>query len=79
MLFRPSEIVSLGEGVTGERKGFPSFDVGEEDAIRSSVNAVVGAALGVPVDTLPNAGIRPTENREVEEMRDAREFGRRGE
>lgn len=45
-----------------------------------SARAVVGGALvpGDPDEAVPRGGMRPTENREVVEMRDARDPGRRG-
>lgn len=76
----PSDIDPSGEGVLGSPKGFPSPDDGEDTKGRSD-SAVVGAALaiGEPDTTFPKAGTRPTENLEVDDIRDARDPGRSGE
>ena len=53
-----------------------------EDIKGWSDNAIVGAAfaaLGEPNEELPRGGMRPTENLEVDDKRDAREPGRNGE
>ena len=51
----------------------------EEGVVESSDIAVVGIAFGAaPDETAPN-GMRPVENRDEVEPRDAREPGRRGD
>lgn len=76
----PSDIDPSGEGVLGKPKGFPSPDDGEE-ASGWSDRAIVGAAFAIvdPETAFPRAGSRFTENREVLDIRDAREPGRSGE
>jgi hypothetical protein len=77
----PSDIESSGEGVVGLLNGFASAEEGDDESISCSARAVVGGAFvpEEPDEALPRGGMRPTENREVVEMRDAREPGRKGE
>lgn len=51
----------------------------EEEATACSVKAVVADALDCEAPTVAKTGMRPTENREVAERRDAREPGRNGD
>jgi hypothetical protein len=72
---------SAAEGLVGLPKGLTSPTVGG-DIKGWSDNAVVGAAfaaLGEPDEELPSGGMRPTENLEVVDKRDAREPGRNGD
>lgn len=76
-----SDIESSGEGVEGDTKGFPSFDVEGDSGTRWSATAtatVAAALLGPPVATTPSVGLR-RENREVDERREALEPGLSGE
>lgn len=50
-----------------------------EETTACSVKAVVADALDCEAVTVAKTGMRPTENREVEERRDAREPGRKGD
>jgi len=62
----------------GDSNGLPSWEDGEE-ATACSVNAVVADALDCEPVTFAKTGMRPTENRDVVERRDAREPGRNGD
>jgi len=50
-----------------------------EEATACSLKAVVADALDSEAVTVARTGMRPTENREVVERRDAREPGRNGD
>jgi hypothetical protein len=67
-----------GDGVTGDSNGLPSLEDAEE-ATACSFKAVVADALDCEVVTVAKVGMRPTENREVVERREAREPGRNGD
>lgn len=67
-----------GDGVTGDSNGLPSLEDVEE-ATAGSDRAVVADALDCEPVTVAKTGMRPTENREVVERRDAREPGRNGD
>lgn len=75
----PSDIEPSGDGVDGLPNGFSPED--GEDIKGWSVKAIVGAAfpLGEPDEPDPRAGMRPPENLEVVDRRDAREPGRKGD
>jgi hypothetical protein len=86
LLFRikldiPSKTEPSGDGVAGDVNGL-SGDEGEGIECRS-VRAVVAAAFAMaPEDeeeALPMSGIRPTENLDPAEPREARDPGRKGE
>ena len=64
--------------MTGDSNGLPSLEDADE-ATACSVKAVVADALGCETVTVAKTGIRPTENREVVERREAREPGRNGD
>jgi hypothetical protein len=72
----PSDIEPSGDGETG-------LEDDGDDGMVCSVNAIVADAFVVPGDPdeplLPNGGMRPAENLEDEEIREAREAGRSGE
>jgi len=74
----PSETDSSGDDITGDSNGLPSLEDTEE-ATACSVKAVVADALDCEAATVAKTGMRPTENREVVESRDAREPGRNGD
>ena len=77
MFDKASVIDSSGDGVTGDLKGLSTEG---DSAIIWSVTAVVGAAFeGWEEATVPRVGIRPTENLDVVDRREAREPGRKGE
>jgi len=80
-----SDIDSSGDGVTGEPNGLLLSLVlvaegGTDIGLSSKARAVVAAALGCGAATDPRrAGLRPPENLEVIDRRDAREPGRKGD
>jgi hypothetical protein len=62
----------------GDSNGLPSLE-DDEEAAACSDRAVVADALDCEAVTVAKTGIRPTENRDVVERRDAREPGRSGD
>lgn len=74
----PSVSDPCGEGVEGPECS--SGDSDSDENCGSSARAVVGAALTIPpLEGVPNVGSFPADGREVVEIREDLEPGRRGE